>query len=805
MQTQELKNRYLTAKKRLFDKVYGARLNSKQCEAVFKANGPLLVLAGAGSGKTTVLVNRIEYLIKYGNAYHNTEIADELSEGSVSALENAYDMDVEDIKYILPEFISEPCAPWNLLAITFTNKAAKEIKDRLRKTFDDPTTADSVWSGTFHSVCLRILRKYGDRLGYQDGFSIYDTDDKKRMVTICMKELSIDEKRLSPKAVCNAISIAKDRLEGPDGVDVKSDPRSRDIVRIYTLYQKKLMENNAVDFDDIIMKTVELLENDAEVREYYQRKFRYVLVDEYQDTNYAQFVLTKLLSDKYRNIMVVGDDDQSIYRFRGATVENILNFDKTYPDAHVVKLEQNYRSTETILEAANSVISNNDDRHDKKLWSDKGRGDMITLRETYDQNDEGRYIIDKIMHAVREGGRKYSDFAVLYRVNELARSLETTFAKSAMPYRVLGATRFYDRKEIKDIIAYLSVINSSLDSLRLKRIINEPKRKIGTATVESVEALAEMKGCSMYEIMRNAREYDVLSKSADKLIAFIELIEGIKASHTRPSELIESVFHDTGYYDMLKAEGFEGEGRIDTVNEFITAAVEYEKRVADAGEECTLSEFLEEISLVSDVDKYDESADAVVLMTIHAAKGLEFPVVFLAGMEDGIFPSAQNMGEAVEMSEERRLMYVAVTRAKEKLYITHTKSRMMYGRTAFNPLSVFVRDEIPEGLIHRDGPKKVPPRNTAYNSPYRPRVEQRAESELNRPVDIFSPRPAAKKGAQGFGVERLAPGTRVTHAMFGTGAILSARDMGGDILYEVKFDNGQTKKLMATFAKLEKI
>ena len=802
---EELRNRYLTAKRRLFDKVYGARLNPEQCAAVFQANGPLLVLAGAGSGKTTVLVNRIEYLIKYGNAYHSTDIADELNEGSVSALENAYDMDVDDIRHILSEFISEPCAPWNLLAITFTNKAAKEIKDRLRVTFDDPDTADSIWSGTFHSICLRILRKYGDRLGYKDGFSIYDTDDKKRMVSICMKELGIDEKRLAPKAVCNAISMAKDSLEGPDDIDIKADPRSRDVVKIYKLYQKKLMENNAVDFDDIIMKTVELLEGGAEVREYYQRKFRYVLVDEYQDTNYAQFVLTKLLSDKYRNIMVVGDDDQSIYRFRGATIENILNFDKTYPDATVVKLEQNYRSTETILDAANAVIRNNDDRHDKKLWSEKGRGEMITLRETYDQNDEGRYIIDKIMHAVREGGRKYSDFAVLYRVNELARSLETTFAKSAMPYRVLGATRFYDRKEIKDIIAYLSIINSPLDSLRLKRIINEPKRKIGTATVESVEQIASMTGRSMYDVMQNARDYDVLSKSADKLIAFVELIEGIKAKATRPSELIESVFHDTGYYDMLKAEGFEGEGRIDTVNEFITAAVEYEKRVADAGDECTLAGFLEEISLVSDVDKYDENADAVVLMTIHAAKGLEFPVVFLAGMEDGIFPSGQNMGEPAEMSEERRLMYVAVTRAKEKLYITHTKSRMMYGRTGFNPLSVFVREEIPPHLIHHDAPKKVPPRNTGYNQPYRPRVERSAQSELNRPVDIFAPKPAPKKGAQGFGLERLAPGTRVSHAMFGAGVIVSAKDMGGDILYEVSFDNGQTKKLMATFAKLQKI
>ncbi len=799
-----LAQRYLNAKRRLFDKVYGARLNSEQCRAVFTVNGPLLVLAGAGSGKTTVLVNRIAYLIKYGNAYFSDEVPDYLNEEMTAALEDAYNMSEEDISAILLEFIVDPTPPWSVLAITFTNKAAREIKDRLLGTFEDDRIANDIWAGTFHSICMRILRRYGERLGYKDGFSIYDTDDKKRLLSIVMKELDIDERRLAPKTVANAISMAKDSLKTPDEFEITHDPRSRDIQTIYRHYQKKLMEYNAVDFDDIIMKTVELLENDREVREYYQNKFRYVLVDEYQDTNYAQFVLTKLLSDKYRNIMVVGDDDQSIYRFRGATVENILSFDKTYPDATVIKLEQNYRSTENILSAANAVIKNNDKRHSKKLWCDKGVGEKITLREAVDQHDEGRYIIDKISSGVRVGGRKYSDFAILYRVNELARSLETTFAKSGIPYKILGSLRFYDRKEIKDIAAYLTVINSPSDNLRLKRVINEPKRKIGAATVDAVEDIAESEGVSMYRIMERASEYTALSKSADKLTSFVRMIEKIKSESNLPSEIITSVFESTGYKDMLVAEGFEGEGKIANVNEFVTAALEYENRCADNGIDPTLAGFLEEVSLVSDIDKYDENSDSVVLMTIHAAKGLEFPVVFLAGMEDGIFPSQQNMGESDEMSEERRLAYVAITRAKEKLYITYAKNRTMYGRTNYGMLSCFVREEIPKLLIEIDGPKAPPPRaplsyNPSARRPYREQVSR----EFNRRPEIAQT--PKKSGAQYYGIEKLTPGTRVLHAAFGEGVIVSARDMSGDMLYEVKFDTGVTKKLMATFAKLKKI
>ena len=802
---QEIKEKYLGAKRALFDKVYGERLNPEQCRAVFTAKGPLLVLAGAGSGKTTVLVNRIAYLIKYGNAYFSDEIPDGLTPEAAVALEYALDMESDEISEILPQFITEPTPPWTVLAITFTNKAAKEIKDRLLRTFEDEEIANAVWSGTFHSICVRILRKYGGYLGYTDGFSIYDTDDKKRMVSACMKELEIDEKRLAIKSVCNAISMAKDELRGVDDFEITRDPRTKDILEIYKLYEKKMKANAALDFDDIIMKTVELLQDYPEVRDYYQNKFRYVLVDEYQDTNYAQFVLTKLLSGKYRNIMVVGDDDQSIYKFRGATIENILNFDKEYPDATVIKLEQNYRSTGNILAAANAVIQNNGNRHDKKLWCDKGDGDRIVIREGSDQNDEGKYIVDTITKAIYKEHRRYSDFAVLYRVNALGRTLQTTFAKSGIPYKVIGDMGFYDRKEVKDMLAYVSVLNMPSDNLRLKRIINEPKRKIGATTVDAIEDIAVSLGVSMYEVICRAEEFVALGKNAEKLQSFVKLIEGVKAEYTVPSEIISALFERSGYAEMLAAEGFEGESKTENVKEFIGAAVEYESRCATMGITADMTGFLEEISLVTDVDKYDENADAVVLMTVHAAKGLEFPVVFLAGMEDGIFPSQQNIGEETEMSEERRLAYVAITRAKEKLYITHAKNRMMYGKTAYNPLSRFIKDEIPRSLVEEYRPTPPPARATFQTQPIRQhRPTESTMGEFMRAPEISRPKPQ-KSGAAGYGIVRMTPGTRVAHDIFGDGEVVSARDMGGDILYEVKFDNGQTKKLMATFAKLRKI
>ena len=801
----ELSKRYLAAKRALFDKVFARDLNPEQRRAVFCTKGPLLVLAGAGTGKTTVLVNRISYIIKYGDAYGSDFVPEDIGLETVEALESAVSLSEEEIAEILPRFISGPTPPWALLAITFTNKAAREIRDRLARTIDDGEASSAVWAGTFHSICLRILRKYGDRVGLREGFSIYDTDDKKRMITLCMKDLGIDEKRLAPRAVADAISRAKDALVLPDDYDVTADPRTAHVRDVYRLYDQRMMANNALDFDDIIMKTVELLRGDDEVRGYYQNKFRHVLVDEYQDTNYAQFVLTTLLSDKYRNIMVVGDDDQSIYRFRGATVENILNFDKTYPDATVVKLEQNYRSTETILEAANSVIKNNPDRHSKSLWCAKGKGDPISLRVLDDQTAEGKYIVDKITGGIYKEKRKYSDYAVLYRVNALGRSLQTSFAKSGVPFKVVGDLGFYDRKEIKDTIAYLSVIASSSDNLRLKRIINEPKRKIGTATVDAIEAIANTEGCSMLSVIERAGEYVSLAKSADKLAAFYSLIDGIRRREAIPSELIRAVFHESGYRDMLAAEGFEGETKIENVEELISAAVEYENKCRDADILPELSGFLEELALVSDIDKYDESADAVVLMTVHAAKGLEFPVVFLAGMEDGIFPSEKDVGDPAEMSEERRLAYVAITRAKEQLYVTAAKSRTMYGKTTYNRLSSFVREEIPRSLLEEDRPKSAPPRSSDanYRRPVSNFRRENVSAEWNRRPDIT--KTAERATPKSFGVTRFEPGTRVEHMMFGLGTVMAAKDMGGDVLYTVRFDDGQEKRLMATFAKLKRI
>lgn len=801
-----IKEEFLKAKRALFDKVYAQFLNPEQRRAVFTVNDPVLVLAGAGSGKTTVLVNRVAYIIKYGNAYYSDELPEGVDADTVEALKLMADMPAEDISDILPQFITQPCPPWSVLAITFTNKAAGEIKTRLLDVFGDADIAKSVWAGTFHSVCLRILRKWYDRVGLQEGFSIYDTDDKKRMITLCMKELEIDEKRLASKAIASAISIAKDKLEGPEDMEITRDPRTREIRSVYELYQKKMRINNAVDFDDIIMMCVELLQNNPDVLEYYQNKFRYVLVDEYQDTNYAQFVLTKLLADGRRNIMVVGDDDQSIYRFRGATIENILNFDTTYPDATVIKLEQNYRSTANILAAANAVIAHNSDRHSKRLWCDKGDGEKITVKEAYDQNDEGRFIVDKVIKGVRIDGRKYSDFAVLYRVNALGRSLQTSFAKSGVPFRVIGDMGFYDRKEVKDMVAYLSIVANLHDNLRLKRVINEPKRKIGAATVEAIESIADANGLPMYYILEHVDEYPVLAKSREKLSSFVSLINEVRNNCTLPSDMLIALFEKTGYHDMLKAEGFEGEGKIEYVNELISAALEYEKRIAESGDELNLIDFLGEIFLLSDVDKYDENADAVVLMTVHAAKGLEFPVVFLAGMEDGIFPSEQDRESDSEMSEERRLAYVAITRAKELLYISYAKERMMYGRTLYGRLSCFVRDELPVELTVRDVPRREPPRTNSYFTTRRESLtpSPSLSGELSRRPSVGG-YDRNKRGAEKFGVEKLSVGDRVSHAMFGEGSILSTRDMGGDVLYEVKFDNGQTKKLMATFAKLKKI
>ena len=686
-----LEQRYLAAKRALFDRVYSG-LNEKQREAVCTVNGPLLILAGAGSGKTTVLVRRIVHIIKYGNAYFDTKVPFGLTESRVSELELAARLPVEEIESnILPEFISDPCPPWRMLAITFTNKAANEIRERLAVSLDEEA-ANEIWAGTFHAMCMRILRANAAAAGLSSGFTVYDTDDTKKAVQNAMKELSIDEKMLPIKSVVNAISRAKEKLMTPEqySAEVGQEYRLQQIAKIYKKYQVALRGSNALDFDDIIMRTVELLRDNDEIRERYAQRFRYVSVDEFQDTNEAQFKLVALLSSGHRNIMAVGDDDQSIYRFRGATVENILGFDRSYRDARVVKLEQNYRSTQTILEAANSVISHNEGRRGKTLWTNNGAGEQIHVRKLDTQDAEARFIADTVSRLVSKEGKSYRDCAVLYRTNAQANAIETVFAKSGMPYRVLGGTRFSDRKEIRDIVAYLQLINNHSDRERLLRIINEPRRKIGDRTLEVIAELAIEQDCSMFEIIEHADRYPVLSRSFGSLLGFASLINALTAlAENLPLDaLVRETLERSGYRKMLIDAGPAERDRLDNLDEFVSGVIEYMNRT----EEPTLTGFLEENALVADVDRYDENADAVVMMTVHSAKGLEFPIVFLPGMEDGLFPGMQSMTDPAELEEERRLAYVAITRAKRSLYILHANTRLMYGRTMMNPPSAFLRE-----------------------------------------------------------------------------------------------------------------
>ncbi len=789
-----LQERYLAAKRKLFRRYYEIKLNPPQREAVCTEKGPLLVLAGAGSGKTTVLVRRIVHLIRFGDAYGTDFVPYGIGEGEVAALEAAADgASPAEIAEILPEFIHDPCPPYAMLAITFTNKAAGEIRERLAAAFDDPTVSAEIWAGTFHSICVKLLRYHVEAAGYKSGFSIYDTDDQKRVVSDAMKALDIDDKFLPIKSVMHEIGNAKNTLTSPAEFEDHGDFRLKQIGKVYREYQKRLEAANALDFDDIIMKTVKLLEENSEIRERYQRKFRYVCIDEYQDTNYAQFRLSELLSGGYRNIMVVGDDDQSIYRFRGATVENILNFDKTYHDAKVIKLEQNYRSTKTVLEAANAVISHNSLRHDKRLWCDGAEGEKITVHRAETQNDEAIWVKDRIMSIVMKQRRRYRDIAILYRMNEMSRSLEGALAKSGIPYRILGGQRFYDRKEIRDMVAYLHIIANPDDNLRLLRIINEPKRKIGEATLSAVASIAEREGLSYSRVIEEASLYPELQKSAARLSEFAALLRSLRAEQTDVATLIRHIYEKSGYAEMLIAEGEVAKTRIDNIGELISAAAEYEKRAEDG----TLVGFLEEVALVSDVDKYDENADAVVLMTIHSAKGLEFPIVFLPGLEEGIFPGIQSRDNPEELNEERRLAYVALTRAKEKIYISHTRERMMYGRTAYNPPSRFLKEEIPEALTERDGGAARQSLG-GYRSAPKPSTEARLSGEfLRRPAN-----PTAVKRPPSGAFIRFREGDRIRHAVFGVGQILSVKEMGGDLLYEVAFGGGVIKKLMATYAKL---
>ena len=790
MANELLKQRYINAKRALFDTYY-RRMNSCQRDAVYTVNGPLLVLAGAGSGKTTVLVNRISHIIRYGDAYYNDSVPDNITENDIARIEAMSSLDITQLGDALCEFADSPCPPWAVLAITFTNKAAGEIKERLEKVIGDADAAKEIWAGTFHSICVRILRKYANLAGYESSFTIYDTDDSKKLIASCMKRLGIDEKVIAPKAAMNVISRAKDKLMCAKdfAAESASDFKLSRIAQIYTEYERELKSANALDFDDIIMQTVLLLSSNEEVRTYYQNRFRYVCVDEFQDTNIAQLRLCELISAKRKNIMVVGDDDQSIYKFRGATIENILSFDRDFSGCKVIKLEQNYRSTSNILNAANAVISNNKGRKGKSLWTDGTEGEKITVKQLPNQNMEAQYIADRILESVRRDSSHFSDFAVLYRMNSQSAPLESIFTKSGIPYRMLGGLRFFDRKEIKDIVAYLCVISNSRDSVRLKRIINEPKRKIGDSTVAAVEALAAIERTDLFYIMKRSNEYMQLSKVCDRLIAFTEFIERMASlsESVGIAELINTLVEESGYHDMLLAEGETGIERLRNIDELISSASDYDANA----EEPTLSGFLEEVALVSDTDNYDAEADAVVMMTIHSAKGLEFSTVFLPGLEEGIFPGLMSMGDDEEIEEERRLAYVAITRAKKKLYIMNVRERMMFAKTRYNPPSRFL-EEIPAQYVNNEteGPRE--PVSIA-----RTKYKHELSREMTAPVTTSSPikrRPT----------ETFAEGERVSHATFGDGTVLSVKKMGADTLYEVMFDTVGTKKLMATFAKLKR-
>ena len=793
--TNDLALRYLAAKRALFEKKY-AFLNEMQRKAVFTVEGPLLVLAGAGTGKTTLLVNRISYILKYGNAYFSDLVPYDISEEEVCELEALTREDTVS-EETLERFKVNAPAPWQTLAITFTNKAAGEMKSRLERIIGE--TSSDVWCGTFHSICLRILRVHYKEAFLPKAFTIYDTEDSKKVISDCMKQLNVDEKQLSARTIMSQISKAKDKLQTPKDFDESihhSDFQKQLISSVYTMYQTKLHEAGAVDFDDIIMKTVTLLKEDASVLESYQNKFRYVLVDEFQDTNYAQFELSRLLSGGYDNLMVVGDDDQSIYKFRGATVENILTFDEKIKNAAIIKLEDNYRSTGNILGAANSVIRHNFARRGKELRASRDEGEKIFVKRVETQTEEAKFIINKIMELVVREKRKYSDFAILYRMNAQSGSLESVFAKSGVPYRLLGGTRFFERKEVKDIIAYLSVVANENDNLRLRRIINEPKRKIGEATINQIELLSETIGKSMFYVMENARSYTAVSKSASKFELFIYLIKALRqiAQTDGLAKLVEKTIELSGYGAMLAAAEENGESteRSENVKELISYAEEYEQN----NENATLEGFLEDIALVADVDNYDSEADAVTLMTVHSAKGLEFPVVFLPGMEEEIFPGGRSVVNTEELEEERRLAYVAITRAKDRLFMIHARERLFFGKTMYNPPSRFI-EEIAAEYKNEETPREKAKPKTEFGEKTR---KVRVSPELFSKSAV-----AANIGkARSSGVT-FRPGDRVKHLTFGEGTIISAQAMSADILYQIAFDKVGTKKLMATYAKLTKI
>ena len=735
-----------------------SHMNPMQQQAVFCTEGPLLILAGAGSGKTTVLVNRIAYILQSGL-----------------------------------------CRPWNILAITFTNKAAGELKERICSTV--PEGGGDIWAATFHSTCARILRRYGDRLGYSSHFTVYATDDQKRLMTDIAKQLNIDVKILPVKAILSEISKAKDRMMTPHEMlrEAEHDFRRQSIAKAYEIYQDRLKTADAMDFDDLLCKTVELFEQHPDILGFYQSQFKYIMVDEYQDTNRVQYRFVSMLAEEYGNICVVGDDDQSIYKFRGATIENILSFENTFPGARIIRLEQNYRSTKTILDAANAVIAHNTTRKGKTLWTENAAGERIELHTCEDEREEAQFVAQTITDGVA-AGRRYADFAILYRTNAQSNAIEQTLARCGIPHRIIGGHRFYDREEIRDMLAYLQVISNPHDDVRLRRIINVPKRGIGSRTVELAAEIASGLGESIFSVIRDADSYPQLSRAAAKLKGFVSLIDGmIEAEESGDyslAELYGLILEHTDYESYLRAEKDNPDTRIENIRELSTNIIKFER---DYGQEADLSAFLEEISLMTDIDNYDADADTCVMMTLHSAKGLEFPVVFITGMEDGLFPSISAMMNPEEIDEERRLAYVGITRAKQKLYLTKTRTRMIYGHTSYSKESRFIC-EIPDELLSRTGMRR------AFSNESRGAAAPSAQplGAFGKTGGTVQKSPFYQKPAVKAGVT-YAVGDSVRHKVFGKGMVMSAERMGSDTLLEIAFDKAGTKKLMANFCRMEKL
>lgn len=846
-----------------------ARLNPVQRQAVFATEGPLLILAGAGSGKTTVLVNRIANIIRFGSAHGSTELPRPVTEADLNDLRNAVAAG-RDLPRETAYLAVRPARPWNVLAITFTNKAAGELKERLRAMLGD-TLGGDVNASTFHSACVRMLRRDAERIGFPKSFTIYDSDDQQRVIKQIYKDLMIDDKFLPVKSAIGQISSFKDKLLSAE--DVAGEPfantKAQLVSKIYTAYAGRLKAAGAMDFDDLIFHTVKLLQNDAEAREYYQNRFRYVVVDEYQDTSIAQFHLVRLLAGGTNNVCVVGDDDQSIYKFRGATIENILNFEKVFTGAKTIRLEQNYRSTANILNAANSVIKNNMGRKGKTLWTDHGDGEKVHHYTATNEQDEASHIADVIGEHLREGA-SLKDHAVLYRMNAQSNPIETYFARAGIPYRIVGGQRFFDRKEVKDINSYLAVIVNPRDDVRLRRIINEPARKIGMTTIEKIGELAASKGVPMMEIIAHVRDYPELQRAAAALERFYEMYRELcDLSVSEPlDQFVGDVIAKSGYEAMLKAMKEEGETRRENLGQLVSSIKTY----ADQnGEDATLSGFLEEVALISDLDSYDNDADSVTMMTIHSAKGLEFPYVFVVGMEDGIFPGEMAKYNEEDMEEERRLCYVAITRAKKELYLSTSRTRMIFGQTRRNPPSAFLSEIDPGLLDETQSPEltgygggfgagygsystNVPGGRSGYsgasrgylNSEYnaRPRggfgsgyssgfasgghespnsyggrhqVQSTGfGSGYGRSRSAGSTAPAGAGTSTLAGAPSTAPqkkaaaasyaaGDIVEHRVFGRGKVLKATPIAGDCIVEIQFDRVGVKKTMANYAPLKKV